>query len=118
MSVGQNVRSPTAPAGAHRIDAANRASGEFNNVSRKIDNQQRRANRGIVASAALVNGTPYLPAKLVLNAGLDSYRGRRVMGVGLSRRNESGRIDINAGISATESDRPIPRLGMGVVSGD
>jgi autotransporter adhesin len=87
-------------------------------LSKKVDNVQRQANRGIAASAALVNNMPYLPGKVTLNAGVAAYRGQSALGVGISRWNDSGRFNVNAGVSAAQGDAPIFRLGVGVVLGD
>jgi trimeric autotransporter adhesin len=97
---------------------AGQTNDRFDNVQRQIDNNQRQANRGIAASAALVNNMPYLPGKVTLNAGVAGYRGEGALGVGVSRWDESGRFNINAGISAARGDSPIIRFGVGVVLGD
>ena len=40
------------------------------------------------------------------------------MGVGLSRWNDTGRVNLNAGMSAARGDQPIFRVGVGIVLGD
>ena len=130
-SVGNERRIANVAAGTQRTDAANVGQlqdamsnlqdwtqGQVNGLSKKVDNVQRQANRGIAASAALVNNMPYLPGKVTLNAGVAAYRGQSAMGVGVSRWNDSGRFNVNAGISAAQGDSPIFRLGVGVVLGD
>jgi autotransporter adhesin len=130
-SVGNERRIANVAAGTQRTDAANVGQlqdamsnvqdwtrGQINGLSKKVDNVQRQANRGIAASAALVNNMPYLPGKVTLNAGVAGYRGQSALGVGVSRWNDSGRFNVNAGISAAQGDTPIFRLGVGVVLGD
>jgi trimeric autotransporter adhesin len=130
-SVGNERRVTNVAAGTERTDAANVGQlqdamsnmqdwtqGQVNGLSKKIDNVQRQANRGIAASAALVNNMPYLPGKVTLNAGVAAYRGQSAMGVGVSRWSDNGRFNVNAGISAAQGDAPIFRVGVGVVLGD
>jgi autotransporter adhesin len=130
-SVGNERRIANVAAGTQRTDAANVGQlqdamsnlqdwtqGQVNGLSKKVDNVQRQANRGIAASAALVNNMPYLPGKVTLNAGVAAYRGQSALGVGISRWNDSGRFNVNAGVSAAQGDAPIFRLGVGVVLGD
>ena len=113
-------------AGTQRTDAANLGQlhdaigglkswtqDQVNGLSRRVDNVQRQANRGIAASAALVNNMPYLPGKVTLNAGVAAYRGQSALGVGASRWSDNGRLNINAGVSASQGDAPIFRLGGG-----
>lgn len=90
----------------------------WDNVNDRFDQASRQANRGIAGAAALVQVTPYLPGKTVLNAGMASYRGETALGVGISRWSENGRVNVNAGVSAARGDRPIFRVGVGVVLGD
>ncbi|WP_250622819.1 ESPR-type extended signal peptide-containing protein [Pinirhizobacter soli] len=118
-------------AGSQRTDAANwgqvqdalatanrYTDDRFDGVNRRIGEVQRQANRGIAASAALINVTPYMPGKTVLNAGVANYRGESALGVGVSRWNDTGRVNFNAGMSAAAGDSPIFRMGVGVVLGD
>lgn len=90
----------------------------WDNVNDRFDHASRQANRGIAGAAALVQVTPYLPGKTVLNAGMASYRGETALGVGISRWSDNGRVNVNAGVSAARGDRPIFRIGVGVVLGD
>ena len=130
-SLGNERRITNVAAGTQRTDAANVGQlqdamsnlqdwtqGQVNGLSRKVDNIQRQANRGIAASAALVNNMPYLPGKVTLNAGVAAYRGQSALGVGVSRWSDNGRFNVNAGVSAAQGDSPIFRLGVGVVLGD
>jgi len=90
----------------------------WDNVNDRFDHASRQANRGIAGAAALVQVTPYLPGKSVLNAGMATYRGETALGVGVSRWSDNGRVNVNAGVSAARGDRPIFRVGVGVVLGD
>jgi autotransporter adhesin len=130
-SVGAERQISNVAAGTQRTDAANwgqvqdalatanrYTDDRFDGVNRRIGEVQRQANRGIAASAALINVTPYMPGKTVLNAGVANYRGESALGVGVSRWNDSGRVNFNAGMSAAAGDSPIFRMGVGVVLGD
>ncbi|MNV39226.1 hypothetical protein D3C71_1307980 [compost metagenome] len=90
----------------------------WNGVNDRIDSANRQANRGIAGASAMISVTPYLPGKTVLNAGMATYRGESALGVGISRWNDSGRVNINAGVSAARGDSAIFRVGVGVVLGD
>ena len=92
-----------------------RINDAWNTISRDMDDMNRQVNRGIAASAALINVTPYLPGRTAVNAGVSSYRGEQALGVGLSRWSDNGRVNFNAGISAAKDDEPIYRVGMGFV---
>lgn len=92
-----------------------RINDAWNTITRDMDDMNRQVNRGIAASAALINVTPYLPGRTALNAGVSSYRGEAALGVGLSRWSDNGRVNFNAGISAAKDDEPIYRVGMGIV---
>ena len=130
-SAGAERQISNVSAGTQRTDAANwgqvqdalatanrYTDDRFDGVNRRIGEVQRQANRGIAASAALINVTPYMPGKTVLNAGVANYRGESALGVGVSRWNDSGRVNFNAGMSAAAGDSPIFRMGVGVVLGD
>ncbi len=92
-----------------------RINDAWSTISRDMDDMNRQVNRGIAASAALINVTPYLPGRTAINAGVSSYRGEQALGVGLSRWSDNGRVNFNAGISAAKDDEPIYRVGMGFV---
>jgi len=130
-SAGAERQISNVAAGSQRTDAANwgqvqdalatanrYTDDRFDGVNRRIGEVQRQANRGIAASAALINVTPYMPGKTVLNAGVANYRGESALGVGVSRWNDTGRVNFNAGVSAAAGDSPIFRMGVGVVLGD
>ncbi|HEX7813710.1 YadA family autotransporter adhesin, partial [Dyella sp.] len=130
-SAGNERQITNVAAGTSRTDAANVGQvqdavsnmqdwtrSQVDGLSKKLNNVQRQANRGIAASAALVSNMPYLPGKVTLNAGVAGYRGESAMGVGVSRWSENGRFNVNAGVSAARGDAPIFRVGVGVVLGD
>jgi trimeric autotransporter adhesin len=130
-SVGAERQITNVAAGTQRTDAANwgqvqdalatanrYTDDRFDSVNRRIGDVQRQANKGIAASAALINVTPYIAGKTVLNAGVANYRGESALGVGVSRWNDTGRVNFNAGMSAAAGDSPIFRMGVGVVLGD
>ena len=79
-----------------------------------MGHMQRQVNRGIAASAALIQVTPNLPGKVTLNAGVATYRGESAFGVGLSRWSRSGRYNLNAGVSASRGDQPLFNIGFGI----
>lgn len=87
----------------------------WNDLGRAIDEVDRQANRGIAAASALVNVTPYVPGHTAVNAGVASYRGEAALGVGVSRWSDDGRVNFNAGMSASQGDQPIFRVGIGYV---
>ncbi|MDY0957010.1 YadA-like family protein, partial [Stenotrophomonas rhizophila] len=90
----------------------------FDVMKDMLDQNSRQANRGIAASAALVNNMPYAPGKVVLNAGVAGYRGESAMGISASRWSDNGRVNINVGVSQARKDQPIIRFGVGFVFGD
>jgi trimeric autotransporter adhesin len=95
-----------------------RLNDNFNQLSNEINQNAHQANRGIAGAAALVQATPYMPGRTMLNAGVASYRGESALGVGVSRWSTNGRVNVNAGVSAALHDQPIFRVGVGVVLGD
>lgn len=125
-----NVRAGVRDTDAVNVSQLNQRMAEANNytdqriddmwhgVNDRIDQASRQANRGIAAASALISVTPYLPGKTVLNAGMATYRGEGALGVGISRWNDSGRVNFNAGVSAARGDSPIFRVGVGMVLGD
>lgn len=121
-----NVASATAPGDAPNWAQVQGALGamqgqtndRFDSLQHRVDGNQQQANRGIAAAAALMNNMPYVPGRTALNAGVASYRGESALGVGVSRCSDSGRVNLNAGISAAQGDAPIFRVGVGVVLGD
>lgn len=87
----------------------------WNDLGRAINEVDRQANRGIAAASALVNVTPYVPGHTAVNAGVASYRGEAALGVGVSRWSDDGHVNFNAGMSASQGDQPIFRVGVGYV---
>lgn len=98
--------------------ADDRVQDAWTGMERRLDQVNRQANRGIAAAAALAPMTPYLPGKTTLNANLANYRSETAMGVGVSRWTDNGRVNVNAGASMARGDKPIFRMGVGVVLGD
>jgi autotransporter adhesin len=62
--------------------------------------------------------TPYLPGRTTLNAGVAGYRGQAAFGLGVSRWNEKGTINLNAGVASSGSNSTIVRAGIGIVLGN
>ncbi|HEY1139570.1 MAG TPA: YadA-like family protein, partial [Lysobacter sp.] len=87
----------------------------WQNMGDAINQVNQQANRGIAAASALVNVTPYLPGRTAVNAGVASYRGEAALGVGVSRWSDNGRVNLNAGVSASKGDQPVFRVGVGYV---
>ena len=84
-------------------------------LSRDLDAVNRQANRGIAAASALIDVTPYVPGHTVVNAGIATYRGEAALGVGMSRWSDNGRVNLNAGVSASKGDSPVVRVGVGYI---
>jgi|GEM_PF-787138 len=98
----------------HQYDAVNsRIDGAYNAIS-EVDNEARR---GIAAASALVNVTPYVPGATVVNAGVAHYRGMNAVGVGVSRWNRGGTVNLNAGVSSAGGDSTVVRAGVGFIIG-
>lgn len=91
-----------------RVDAL------WSSMNEDIGHMHRQINRGIAASAALVQVTPNLPGKVTLNAGVARYRGESAFGVGLSRWSRGGRYNVNAGVSAARGDQALFNIGFGI----
>jgi len=90
----------------------------FSQVNNAINEVDKAASRGIAAAAALNNVTPYVPGKTSLNAGIASYRGSTALGVTVSRWNQRGNVNLNAGFSSAGNNSTIVRAGVGVVFGN
>lgn len=67
--------------------------------------------RGIASSAALMMAAPYAPGKVAVTAGTALYRATPALAVGASYWNESGKWNVNGGISTAGSNSTIIRLG-------
>jgi len=87
----------------------------WQNMGNAINEVNQQANRGIAAASALINVTPYVPGHTAVNAGVASYRGEAALGVGVSRWSDNGRVNLNAGVSASKGDQPVFRVGVGYV---
>ncbi|WP_267225704.1 YadA-like family protein [Dyella silvae] len=90
----------------------------FNKLNSSISKVNRQANRGIAAASAVQSVTPYIPGKVAINAGVAGYRGEAALGVGISRWNNSGKVNFNAGVSTARGDVPVFRVGVGMVLGE
>ncbi|WP_414491808.1 ESPR-type extended signal peptide-containing protein [Stenotrophomonas maltophilia] len=101
-----------------KVYADERVQDAWSGMERRLDQVNRQANRGIAAAAALAPMTPYLPGKTTINANLANYRSETAMGVGVSRWSDNGRVNVNGGASMARGDKPIFRMGVGVVLGD
>ncbi|MGC3965468.1 MAG: YadA-like family protein [Rhodocyclaceae bacterium] len=101
-----NVAEGTQGTDAVNVNQLNNAVGNVTNnfnqqigeVNNRIDDVDKTARRGIAAAAALQIVTPYLPGRTVVNAGVANYRGAGAVGVGVSRWNEKGTVNYNAGV--------------------
>ena len=89
----------------------------FSNTDQQIRDLDRSTRKGIASASALNVVTPYLPGRTTLNAGVAAYRGQAALGVGVSRWNEKGNINFNAGVSSSGSTSTIVRAGVGYVFG-
>ncbi|MFA9439331.1 YadA-like family protein, partial [Uliginosibacterium sp. sgz301328] len=91
----------------------------FNNVNSQINELDKSTRRGIAAAAALQMVAPYLPGRTTVNAGVANYRGQNAIGVGVSRWNDKGTVNFNAGVSTSSGGKDtIIRAGVGMVIGD
>ncbi|MFA9441947.1 YadA family autotransporter adhesin, partial [Uliginosibacterium sp. sgz301328] len=123
-----NVAEGTQGTDAVNVNQLNNAVGNVTNnfnqqigdVNNRIDDVDKTARRGIAAAAALQIVTPYIPGRTVVNAGVANYRGAGAVGVGVSRWNEKGTVNYNAGISTSTGGAKdtIFRAGVGFVLGD
>lgn len=89
-----------------RVEAMEQAMGA------QASHMSRQINRGIAASAALVQVTPNLPGKVTLNFGAATYRGESAMALGVSRWSRNGRFNVNAGVSVARGDQPLMSIGF------
>jgi autotransporter adhesin len=124
-----NVAAGTSATDAVNFDQLNRASGNslaqannytdqrFNNADQQIRDLDRNTRKGIAAASALNVVTPYLPGRTALNAGVAAYRGQAALGIGVSRWNEKGNLNFNAGVSSSGGNSTIVRAGIGYVFG-
>ncbi|WP_159907627.1 YadA family autotransporter adhesin [Caballeronia humi] len=97
--------------------AASYTDQRFNNAQQQIRDLDRDTRKGIAAASALNVVTPYLPGRTALNAGIAAYRGQAALGIGVSRWNEKGNLNLNAGVSTSGGNSTIVRAGIGYVFG-
>ncbi|WP_087735555.1 YadA family autotransporter adhesin [Paraburkholderia piptadeniae] len=123
VSVGQaggerqivNVAPGTRGTDAVNLNQLNAAIDQTHQSLHDLDTSTRK---GIAAASALQIVTPYLPGRTTLNAGIAGYRGQAALGLGVSRWNEKGTINFNAGVASSGSNSTIVRAGIGIVLGD
>jgi len=123
VSVGQagaerqvtNVAPGTQGTDAVNLNQLNSAVGGAYQSLHDLDTSTRK---GIASASALQIVTPYLPGRTTLNAGMAGYRGQAALGVGVSRWNEKGTINFNAGVATAGSTSTIVRAGIGIVLGN
>ncbi|SAK61800.1 hemagglutinin domain-containing protein [Caballeronia pedi] len=107
-----NVAPGTAPTDAVNVGQLDHATRGLNE---RIDGVDQSARRGIASASALNIVTPYLPGRTTLNAGIASYRGQAALGIGVSRWNQKGNVNLNLGISTAGGNSTIVRVGIGIV---
>jgi autotransporter adhesin len=110
-----NVAPGTRGTDAVNLDQLNSA---FSQTNQSIHDLDRSTRKGIASASALQIVTPYLPGRTTLNAGVAGYRGQAAIGLGVSRWNEKGTINFNAGVASSGSNSTIVRAGIGIVIGD
>ncbi|WP_241024056.1 YadA-like family protein [Burkholderia sp. Ac-20365] len=123
VSVGQpgserqivNVAPGTQGTDAVNLNQLNSAVDQANQSIHDLD---RSTRKGIASASALQIVTPYLPGRTTLNAGVAGYRGQAAFGLGVSRWNEKGTINLNAGVASSGSNSTIVRAGIGIVLGN
>ncbi|SAK67610.1 hemaglutinin/autotransporter like protein [Caballeronia fortuita] len=107
-----NVAPGTAPSDAVNLGQLNQATRGLND---RIDSVDQSARRGIASASALNIVTPYLPGRTTFNAGIANYRGQAALGIGVSRWNKKGNVNMNLGISTAGGNSTIVRVGIGIV---
>ncbi|MEM5368288.1 YadA-like family protein [Paraburkholderia azotifigens] len=106
--------------GTRGTDAVNlnQLNAAVNQTYQSIHDLDRSTRQGIASASALQIVTPYLPGRTTLNAGVAAYRGQAAFGLGVSRWDEKGTINFNAGIASAGSNSTIVRAGIGIVLGN
>lgn len=106
--------------GTHGTDAVNlnQLNAAVDQTYQSINDLDRSTRKGIASASALQIVTPYLPGRTTLNAGVAGYRGQAAFGLGVSRWNEKGTINLNAGVASSGSNSTIVRAGIGIVLGN
>ncbi|GAB2886303.1 hypothetical protein GCM10027093_21740 [Paraburkholderia jirisanensis] len=110
-----NVAPGTRGTDAVNLDQLNAA---FNQSSQALHDLDRNTRKGIASASALQIVTPYLPGRTTLNAGIAAYRGQAALGIGVSRWNDKGTLNFNAGVASSGGNSTIVRAGVGIVIGD
>lgn len=85
----------------------------INQMQNDIQNNDKKATRGIAAVAALGNAPlPSAPGKTVVGAGLGSYAGIQALALTISHRPEKlGQMSFQGGVAASTGGRPVVRVG-------
>ncbi|ALL65742.1 cell surface protein [Paraburkholderia caribensis MBA4] len=96
----------------------NQLNAAVDQTYQSINDLDRSTRKGIASASALQIVTPYLPGRTTLNAGVAGYRGQAAFGLGVSRWNEKGTINLNAGVASSGSNSTIVRAGIGIVLGN
>ncbi|MEP9322730.1 YadA-like family protein [Paraburkholderia phymatum] len=106
--------------GTHGTDAVNlnQLNAAVDQTYQSIHDLDRSTRKGIASASALQIVTPYLPGRTTLNAGVAGYRGQAAFGLGVSRWNEKGTINLNAGVASSGSNSTVVRAGIGIVLGN
>ncbi|MEM5389261.1 YadA-like family protein [Paraburkholderia phymatum] len=106
--------------GTHGTDAVNlnQLNAAIDQTHQSLHDLDTSTRKGIAAASALQIVTPYLPGRTTLNAGIAGYRGQAALGFGVSRWNEKGTINFNAGVASSGSNSTIVRAGIGIVLGN
>jgi autotransporter adhesin len=110
-----NVAPGTRGTDAVNLDQLNAA---FNQSSQALHDLDRNTRKGIASASALQIVTPYLPGRTTLYAGVAAYRGHAALGIGVSRWNDKGTLNFNAGVASSGGNSTIVRAGVGIVIGD
>lgn len=90
----------------------------FNEVGQALWSLDKSTRQGIAAASAVNLVAPYLPGRTTLNAGIAAYRGQAALGIGVSRWNDKGTVNLNAGISSAGGSSTLVRTGIGLVVGN
>jgi trimeric autotransporter adhesin len=106
--------------GTRGTDAVNlnQLNAAIDQTYRSLNDLDRSTRKGIASASALQIVTPYLPGRTTLNAGVAGYRGQAAFGLGVSRWNDKGTVNFNAGVASAGSNSTVVRAGIGIVIGD
>ncbi|HVE07414.1 MAG TPA: YadA-like family protein [Paraburkholderia sp.] len=119
-SVGSERQIANVAPGTRGTDAVNldQLNAAFNQTNQALSDLDRNTRKGIASASALQIVTPYLPGRTTLNAGVAAYRGQAALGIGVSRWNDKGTLNFNAGVASSGGNSTIVRAGVGIVIGD